>query len=165
MLYQYSDKKLCSCPPSVDFFLLTCQLAKTNIEGGGKAVPTYVTRIVACTTEETIKPLVKSVCEPLSKTLFWGPTRIWVCTMTVRLKKLQCIIKLPTRLRGNSKPTSGNSLSLLRAQNKDLGTASQMLLARAKLQAFSSKMSTLSSVQPKCSPNSIKGEGGKLWST
>ena len=133
MLYQYSDKKLCSCPPSVDFFLLTCQLAKTNIEGGGKADPTNVTGIVACTTEETINPLVKSVCEPVPITLFWGPTRIWVCTMTVRLKKLQCIIKLPTRLRGNSKPTSGNSLSLLRAQNKDLGATSQMLLARARL--------------------------------
>ena len=33
MLYPYSDKKLCSCPPSVDFLLLTYQLAKTNIEG------------------------------------------------------------------------------------------------------------------------------------
>ena len=109
-----------SCAPALPvliFLLLTCQLAKTNIEGGGKAVPTNVTGIVACTTDETIKPLVKSVCEPVPKTLFWGPTRVWVCTMTVQLKKLQCIIKLPTRLRGNSKPTSGNSLSLLGAQN------------------------------------------------
>ena len=48
--------------PVLIFLLLTCQLAKTNIEGGGKADPTNVTGIVAFTTDETIKPLVKSVC-------------------------------------------------------------------------------------------------------
>ena len=45
----------------------------------------------------------------------------------------RAIVDLPIRLKGNWKPTSGNLLSLLRAQNKDLGTASQMLLTRVRL--------------------------------
>ena len=36
-------------------------------------------------------------------------------------------------LQGTSKPTSGNSLSPLRAQNKDIGAASQTLLIEVKL--------------------------------
>ena len=72
MLYSYSDKNLCSCPPRVDFsLLLTCQLAKTNIEGT-TTVPTNVMSIVACTTDETIKPLVKSVCDTVSENLVLG---------------------------------------------------------------------------------------------
>ena len=40
----------------------------------------------------------------------------------------KAIVDLPIRLKGNSKRTSGNSLSPLEAHNKDLGTASQTLL-------------------------------------
>ena len=43
------------------------------------------------------------------------------------------IVVLPIRMIGNSKHSSGNLLSLLRAQNKDLGTASQAILTRVKL--------------------------------
>ena len=43
------------------------------------------------------------------------------------------IVDLPIRLKGNWKPISSNSLSLLGAQSKDLGTASQMLLTRVRL--------------------------------
>ena len=37
------------------------------------------------------------------------------------------IVNVPIRLKGNSKHISDNSLSPLRAQNKDIGTALQML--------------------------------------
>lgn len=37
-------------------------------------------------------------------------------------------VDLPIRMKGNLKHTSGNSLSLLKAQNNDLGAASQTLL-------------------------------------
>ena len=53
------------------FLLLTCQLAKTNIEGT-TTVPTNVMSIVACTTDETVKPLVKSVCDTVSENLVLG---------------------------------------------------------------------------------------------
>ena len=45
----------------------------------------------------------------------------------------KAIVDLPIRLKGNWKPTSSNSLSLLGAQNKDLSTASQMLLTMVRL--------------------------------
>ena len=45
----------------------------------------------------------------------------------------KAIVDLPIRLKGNWKPTSSNSLSLLGAQNKDFSTASQMLLTRVRL--------------------------------
>ena len=38
------------------------------------------------------------------------------------------IVKLQTRMKGNLKHTSGNSVSLSGPQNKDIGTASQTLL-------------------------------------
>ena len=41
---------------------------------------------------------------------------------------VEAIVNLPIKIKGNSICTSGNSLSLLGAQNKDIGTASQMLL-------------------------------------
>ena len=47
------------------------------------------------------------------------------------LKK--AIVDLPIRLKGNSKRTSGNSLSPLGAQNKDFGGALQTLLTGVKL--------------------------------
>ena len=45
-------------------------------------------------------------------------TRIWV-RLTIGLLK-KAIVNLPIRLKGNSKRTSGNSLSPLGAQNKDI---------------------------------------------
>ena len=55
VLYPYSDKKLCPFPYSVEFFLLTLQLAKTNIEPAEytTTVPTNVTSIVATVSEYT----------------------------------------------------------------------------------------------------------------
>ena len=47
--------------------------------------------------------------------------------------QLKSIIDLPIRLKGNSKRISGNSLSPLGAQNKDLGATSQTLLNGVKL--------------------------------
>ena len=47
------------------------------------------------------------------------------------LKK--AIVDLPIRLKGNSKRTSGNSLSPLGAQNKDIGAASQTILTWVRL--------------------------------
>ena len=43
------------------------------------------------------------------------------------------IVDFPIRLKGILKPTSSNLLSLLEAQNKDLGAASQRLLIRVTL--------------------------------
>ena len=43
------------------------------------------------------------------------------------------IVNLPIRLKGNSEHISDNSLSPLRAQNKDIGAALQMLLTTFKL--------------------------------
>ena len=40
----------------------------------------------------------------------------------------KAIVYLPIRMKGNSKPTSGNLLSPLGAQNKDLSAALQTLL-------------------------------------
>ena len=42
-------------------------------------------------------------------------------------------VHLPIRLKGNSKRISGNSLSPLGAQNKDISTASQTLLTNVRL--------------------------------
>lgn len=55
VLYPNSDKKLCPFPYSVEFFLLTLQLAKTNIEQAENTttVPTKVTSIVATVSEYT----------------------------------------------------------------------------------------------------------------
>ena len=39
----------------------------------------------------------------------------------------KAIVDLPIRLKGNSKHTSGNSLSPLETQNKDIGAASKTL--------------------------------------
>ena len=45
----------------------------------------------------------------------------------------KAIVDLPIRMKRNSKHSSGSLLSLLRAQNKDLGTALQTTLTRVKL--------------------------------
>ena len=47
------------------------------------------------------------------------------------LKK--AIVNLPIRWKGDWKLTSGNSLNLLGAQNKDIGAALQTLLIEVKL--------------------------------
>ena len=44
----------------------------------------------------------------------------------------KAIASLPIRLKGYSKRFSDNSLSLLGAQNKDFGAASQMLQTKVK---------------------------------
>ena len=40
------------------------------------------------------------------------------------------IVDLPIRMKGNSKRISGNTLSPLGAQNRDIGAASQMFTIR-----------------------------------
>ena len=52
VLYPYSDKKLCPFPSVLISFLLTCKLAKTNIEGAENTptVPTNVTSIAILVT-------------------------------------------------------------------------------------------------------------------
>ena len=45
----------------------------------------------------------------------------------------KAIIDFPIKMKGNLKCTSGNSLSPLRAQNKDVGTVWQRLLTTVKL--------------------------------
>ena len=46
----------------------------------------------------------------------------------------KAISDLPIKMKGNSKLTSGNSLSPLEAQNKDIGAASQTLLGTFRLE-------------------------------
>ena len=45
----------------------------------------------------------------------------------------KAIVNLPIRLKGNLTHISGNSLSPMGAQNKDIGTASQTFLTRVRL--------------------------------
>ena len=45
----------------------------------------------------------------------------------------EAIVDLPIKIKGNSICTSGDPLSLLEAQNKDIGTASQTLLTKVKI--------------------------------
>ena len=45
----------------------------------------------------------------------------------------EAIVNLPIKMKGNLKHTSGNLMSLLRAQSNDTGTASQMLLTIASV--------------------------------
>ena len=42
----------------------------------------------------------------------------------------KAFVDLPIRMKGNSKPISGNSLSLLGTWDKDIGVASQTLLTQ-----------------------------------
>ena len=49
------------------------------------------------------------------------------------------IVDLPIKMEGNSKRTSGNLLSPLVAQNKDIGSSSQMLLTKVKLHQSATK--------------------------
>ena len=43
------------------------------------------------------------------------------------------LVYLPIRLKGNLKRTSGNSSSLLGAQNRDISAASQVILTKVRL--------------------------------
>ena len=66
--------------------------------------------------------------------LVLGPhlcTRISVRAMIGLLKK--AIVNLPISMKGNLKRTSGNLLSPLGVQNKDLSNASQTILPEVKL--------------------------------
>ena len=87
---------------------------------------------MAYATNETklwLRPSVKQ-----RQKLVRGPylcTRIGVLAIIGLLKK--AIVDLPIRLKGNLKRISGNLLSSLGAQTKDLSTASQTLLTGVKL--------------------------------
>ena len=79
--------------------------------------------------------LVTSVCETEPKSVFLAPPVYHCEELSTRddwpVKKTT--VNLPIRLKGNSKRTPGNSLNPLGAQNKDIGTGSQMLLTEVKL--------------------------------
>ena len=60
--------------------------------------------------------------QAVRESLFWAScTRIWVCAMPM-IGLLKTPLS-PIRIKGNRKRTSSNSLSLLGAQNKDLGAS------------------------------------------
>ena len=92
----------------------------------------------AWATDET-KPLIiiKSVCKTVPKSLFWAPPAPVYQDLSMHhdwsIKK--AILDLPIRLKGiwNAHSLIINSLSLLGAQNKDLGAASQTLLTGVRL--------------------------------
>ena len=77
----------------------------------------------ACAADKT-KLWSMSVYETAPKSLFLLPTcvsRIWVHAMIGWVEK--AIVDLPIKMKGNSKRTSGNSLSPLGPQNKNIGAA------------------------------------------
>ena len=84
---------------------------------------------LACSADET------KLWLSLSVILVLGPhlcTRIQVCAMIGLLKTI-AIVDLPIKVKGNWKCSSGNSLSPLGAQNKNISAISQMLLTKVKL--------------------------------
>ena len=83
--------------------------------------------------------LVISLSANSAKILVLGPllcTRIWVHA-TWRVEN--AISVLPITMKANSKCTSRNLLSPLVAQNKDIGSALQMLLTKVKLHRSATK--------------------------
>ena len=97
--------------------------------------------LLACSADET------KLWLSLSVILILGPhlcTRIQVCAIIGLLKTI-AIVDLPIKVKGNSKRSSGNLLSPLGAQNKDMSATSQMLLTKVKLrlQQGASALSTL----------------------
>ena len=96
---------------------------------------------LACSADETKLWLSLSVILVLGLHLC---TRIQVCAMIGVLKTI-AIVDLPIKVKGNSKRSSGNLLSPLGAQNKDMSATSQMLLTKVKLwlQRGASALSTL----------------------
>ena len=91
---------------------------------GHTLIPSWRCSYIACATDKTKFWL--------SLSCFGFCTRIWVCAM-IGLVVTNAIVNLCIKMKGNSKCTSGNLLSLLGDQNKHFGTASQMLLTKVKL--------------------------------
>ena len=78
------------------------------------------------------KLLVRSVCE--KKILFLGPPPVYQDLSACHDWPVKdALVYLPIRLKGNLKRTSGNSSSLLGAQNRDISAASQVILTRVRL--------------------------------
>ena len=70
----------------------------------------------------------------VKKILFLGPPPVHQDLSTRHDWPVKdALVYLPIRLKGNLKHTSGNSLCLLGAQNRDISAASQMLLTRVRL--------------------------------
>ena len=76
-------------------------------------------RWLACATDETQLWLSRSVKHPWASTVYQdlSTRHDWPFE--------KAIVDLPIKTRGNLKPTSGNSLSPLGGQNKDIGAASR----------------------------------------
>ena len=72
------------------------------------------------------KTLVKSVCETASKSLFWALSVYQDVTTRHNRPVRKAMVNLPIKMKGNS-------WSPLGAQNKDIGSSSQMLLTKVKL--------------------------------
>ena len=70
---------------------------------------------------------------PILISLFWGPTNVQGYYYTPRLACLKSHCQFTNRLKGNSEYISSNSLNLLWAWNKDVGTALQTLRTRLRL--------------------------------
>ena len=84
--------------------------------------------VASCATDET-KPLVTYLCEPVSKSLF----RVAHSMYGFEYMPWLALFHWPIRLKGNFKHTSGYSLTPLGTQTKNLGAASQTLLAWVRL--------------------------------
>ena len=72
------------------------------------------------------KTLIKSVCETASKSLFWALSVYQDVTTRHNRPVKKAIVNLPIKMKGNSWIPLG-------AQNKDIGSSSQMLLTKVKL--------------------------------
>ena len=68
------------------------------------------------------KPVVKSVYRTVPKSLFWAPTSVPRFVSCHNCPNKNAIVNLPIKLKRNSKRVSSNSLCLLGAQKKDVGT-------------------------------------------
>ena len=77
---------------------------------------------LTCATDGT-KPMVKSVCKTVPKSLFWAPTCVQGFVSCIDCPNKNAIVNLRIRLKGNSKRISRNLLCLLGAWKKDVGTA------------------------------------------
>ena len=68
------------------------------------------------------------------KILFLGPPPVYQDLSACHDWPVKdALVYLPIRLKGNLKRTSGNSSSLLGAQNRDISAASQVILTRVRL--------------------------------
>ena len=71
--------------------------------------------------------MVKSVCETAPKFLFWAPTCVPGFEFALWLASKKVLSICQSLSKGNPTRTSGNSMNLLEAPNKDLGAASPTL--------------------------------------